>query len=72
MYEVICADGRPVYVTMQPDAYFEEYGYYYEVFADENGDRLIDWGNTYDAKESYESALDWLVGVLEISAYNFI
>lgn len=72
MHEVKTANGRVVYVALQPDAMFDEYGYYYEVFADENGDDLIDWGNTYDAKESYESALDWLIGVIEISEYNFV
>lgn len=72
MHEVKTADGRVVYVALQPDAMFETYGYYYEVFADPNGDHLIDWGNTHDPDEDYDSALDWLVGVLEISVYNFV
>ena len=71
MHEVKTADGRVVYATLQPDADFETYGYYYEVFADPNGDRLIDWGNTNDPNEDYESALNWLLGVLEISVYHF-
>lgn len=71
MYEVICANGRPVYVTMKPDAMFEEYGYYYEVFADMSGDVLLDWGNTYDPNESYESALDYVCGIVERDVYHF-
>lgn len=69
MEKVICATGRPVWVTLDKDACFEEYGYYYEVYADENGDSILDWGNTHDPEESYESAWEWLISIVERSEY---
>ena len=70
MTEVISATGKPVWVNVQPDACFEEYGYYYEVFADKNGDRLLDWGNTNDPNESEADAIEWICGVAEITDYG--
>ena len=69
MVRVETANGRVVYATLQPDADFDNYGYYYEVFADENGDQRIDWGNTYEPVRDFDVALDWLIGVLEETAY---
>lgn len=70
MVEVFSITGTPVWVRVMLDAYPEEYGWYYEVYADENGDKLLDWGNTYDASESEEDVLEWACGVAENTDYG--
>ena len=69
MVEVISLSG-PVFVRITEDADFEHYGYYYEVYADGNCDRLLDFGNTYDRNESYDDALEWACNIAERSEYN--
>lgn len=68
MVEVISLYNEPIWVRVTPDADFETYGYYYEIYLDQNGDRLLDWGNTYDHNE--DSSLEWVCNIAEILTYK--
>ena len=63
MYEVTSTYGFPIWVCLTPDADFERYGYFYQIYKDENGDCLIDWGNTYD--QDYDSSFEWVCTIAE-------
>ncbi len=68
MVEVISIYGTQLWVRILPDADFETYGYYYEIYLDENGDSLLDSGDTYD--KDYDSALEWACNWAEQIEYR--
>lgn len=58
MYTTTDGAGKTVWFCIQPDAEFDTYGYYVEVYRDENGNTRIDYFNTYnfDEKQSAQIA----------------
>lgn len=68
MVEVESLYGFPIWVSIIADADFAQYGYYYEIFRDENGDVLLDYGNTYD--QNYDDSLEYACGIAERLEFN--
>jgi hypothetical protein len=63
MIEVASIYGFPIWVCILPDADFNTYGYYYEIYMDEDGSKRIDYGNTYD--KDYCNSLEYACGIAE-------
>lgn len=57
MYITTDKAGKTVWFSLQPDAEFDTYGYYVEVYSDEDGDTRIDYFNTYNFDESQSAKI---------------
>lgn len=57
MYITTDKAGKTVWFCLQPDAEFDTYGYYVEVYSDEDGDTRVDYFNTYNFDESQSAKI---------------
>lgn len=57
MYCTTDKAGKTVWFCIQPDAEFDTYGYYVEVYSDEDGTTRIDYFNTYNFDEQQSARI---------------